>query len=563
MPLSDVCLRAASSACKFRSVIMRFSTFFLAAAILFFAPVSPAKTEIEVGQAIYERGILANGTLLSGIKANGTKVTGSEAACASCHRLSGFGTAEGGLFVPPIYKDFLFSNGGKSPIVVINPNHPMGVTLSHAPYDRSSLNQSLTHGTIPGGKTLGALMPRYQLSEKDFNALYAYLETLSARIDAGVDADVIHFASVTTPEVPETRRNLIQRETDAFVIEHNLNRLPVKRHRAVGFEGIPHQRRDWAIHHWELKGPPQTWAMQLEKLYQQQPVFAFVGGASQGHGEVIDQFCESHQVPCLLRNDPSSTPAPHHWVMRFSDGLSLEAALLSASLKRSDQQIHRVVQITDGSALASVAKRTLERQLQSHFTIKSLEAVQGVIPGESIKTIHLTQKDTVLCWCNKNTLKSLLDSPDLGQATVIASMLLLGDDRDLIPTPEGFSGAALRYLYPFELPGPRGRQLSSFYSWIRSNGFETDNEMAQSETYTGLVVVQEAMAQMLDHLHREYLLEKIESSLGMGYMFWGPYQRPSFTQDHRAAARTGYVVTLGDKGPEPVGTVLKVDVHGD
>ena len=39
----------------------------------------------------------------------------------------------------------------------------------------------------PAGQELAAIMPRYQLSEKDVVALTSYLKTLSAELSPGVD----------------------------------------------------------------------------------------------------------------------------------------------------------------------------------------------------------------------------------------------------------------------------------------------------------------------------------------------------------------------------------------
>src|SRR6516165_12423552 len=75
------------------------------------AHASPsAPTPLEVGRAIYLKGLVGSGAPLEGVReAGGPRTTGAEAACVNCHQHSGFGSGERGnqVLVPPIAGPYL------------------------------------------------------------------------------------------------------------------------------------------------------------------------------------------------------------------------------------------------------------------------------------------------------------------------------------------------------------------------------------------------------------------------------------------------------------------------
>lgn len=148
-------------------------------------PVSVPAGSIAVGRAIYESGILPDGSLLRGTQATGAVLLGSPAACASCHRRSGLGASEGSILVPPISWAVLSSPG---PHFITPGATPTGATasvswnraLTRSPYAASSLARALREGLDPDGDALMPPMPRYELSEDALASLLAYLGHLSA-----------------------------------------------------------------------------------------------------------------------------------------------------------------------------------------------------------------------------------------------------------------------------------------------------------------------------------------------------------------------------------------------
>ena len=62
----------------------------------------------ELGRRIYLQGILPSGEPLAATTMGDVELAGEPVSCAACHRRSGFGTAEGGAYVPPITTPWLF-----------------------------------------------------------------------------------------------------------------------------------------------------------------------------------------------------------------------------------------------------------------------------------------------------------------------------------------------------------------------------------------------------------------------------------------------------------------------
>ena len=141
------------------------------------------------------------------------------------------------------------------------PNAAWERALTRPAYDQQSLARSLREGIDPDGKRLVAPMPRYNLDDAAVAALSAYLEQLSSVPAPGVEPDILHLATVVTPDArPE--------QADAVV---GVLRAWSDSARASG--------KPWRLHVWELTGPSATWLAQLEDRYRQQPVFALLSGA--------------------------------------------------------------------------------------------------------------------------------------------------------------------------------------------------------------------------------------------------------------------------------------------
>ena len=94
-------------------------------------------------------------------------------ACANCHGLEGEGKREGGLVAPALKSQQLLGT------TTSNPQAKPG-------YNETTFLKAITKGINAKNELLSTAMPRYQLTDSQTQALFAYLKRLSTTADAEV-----------------------------------------------------------------------------------------------------------------------------------------------------------------------------------------------------------------------------------------------------------------------------------------------------------------------------------------------------------------------------------------
>jgi len=374
----------------------------------------------ELGRRIYELGLLPSGRPLAGTVLGDVPVAGRAAACASCHRRSGFGESEGGLWVPPVTGRALaaprrLSDASRGRLLrplyqEVHTAASRARVHAHPPrpaYDAASLAAALNGGRDPAGRALDSAMPRYRLSDADAGHLAAHLATLGSIPDPGVDAERVRFATVVTPGAEPAERQAMLETIEAYAAWRNRDVAALLArtghspwHRdelAVGY-------RRWEVDVWELAGPPATWEAQLRARARERPAFALLAGLGGGEPwQPVHAFCEAERVPCLFPSTdlPGTDPAPD-WSVYLTGGAAAEGAALGAHLAaRGDERTRggagsgegdgpgaaaaparRVVQVTAGEAgrTAAAALRSALGQVEA-VRVEDLDLVAAAAPS--------------------------------------------------------------------------------------------------------------------------------------------------------------------------------------
>jgi mono/diheme cytochrome c family protein len=479
------------------------------------APADPADT-LAIGARIYNEGKLSAGAPLRGVREGRATVVGADAACANCHRPSGLGQVEGDLQVPPIGGNFLFGKRGEQGITTMDPHVSKLFNQAHDPYTEETLMRAVRDGINSQGRRMSVLMPRYALDQAELAGLAAYLRQLSTAWSPGVTPTTIKLATVVTPDVDAARRKVFidmmraiarQKNASTVVADPKKNR----HHMVTAAEMINGTERNWDLQIWELQGPPETWREQLETRYRSQPAFALVSGLSDSSWRPVQEFCNAERVPCWFPSAQADDGEPGAYTLYFSGGVKLEAALLARSLSTAGKRPKRVIQVYRGDATGLIAARSLNRALAGSGIEVADRKIEPSAAADSLRLSvgGLGPDDALMLWLRPDDVMALgAVAPPEGESYFSGS-LAKGERAPLTAAWR----ARAHLVYPYELPARRSKNLEYFNAWRNLSRIPLVDEPMQSEVFFAMNFLTDTLAEMLDNLYRDYLIERAEQML--------------------------------------------------
>lgn len=474
--------------------------------------------ELDQGRRIYLEGILPSGAALTGTRFGNTSVSGASIACVNCHRRSGMGQVEGDIQVPPITGNFLFATGKDKQLATMDPRVSKRFNQAHDPYTDASLANAIVRGTNNRDQQMNVAMPRFNLSESELKALTAYLKQLSSQWSPGVSESNIRFAMVITPDVDPVRRKvLIDMMRTIFRQKNGSTAVATKpgvarHHMASAAELVLGTERNWTLDIWELQGPQQTWQEQLAAHYRSQPVFALVSGLSNSTWQPVHDFCEREQVPCWFPSVDLPQLTPSQYSFYFSGGVTLEADVLARHLLDQPVLPRHVVQIFHDDAVGRAASSELAQALAgSKIQVENRMLRTDLSAADSLHlaTGRIKPSDTVMFWLRPDEITALGKIRPASGKNYFSALLAKAEHAPF--SAEWKTRAHL--VYPYELPEKREANLAYFHAWLNISKLPLVDEAMQSEVFFAANFLSDTLAEMLDNLYRDYLLERAEVML--------------------------------------------------
>lgn len=517
-------------------------------AVVLVALLTALPPDPELGRRIYRDGVLPSGAPLAGTLQGDVPVAGADFGCAACHRRSGFGSSEGGAYVPPITAPVLFAERRldradlfRELYQEVQPRTVMARVRdprARPAYDDASLAVAVREGRDPTGRRLDPLMPRYALDDDDMAHLVAYLHTLSAAPAPGVDAERIHFATAFDASADAEARRAVRAVMEAYVRRKNADtagQLARPGFSPWHMDDFVGSFREWVLHEWQLEGPPSTWTEQLEAFYAERPVFAMLGGLGRQDWRPVHDFCERHEVPCLFPvTDLPVVDEEGAYALYFSRGLTLEAEALARHLGETPED--RVVQVWRGNG--AVPARALREALG--------DTVVGGELDDGTRDLLVETRPTVLVlWLDDAGLRELTDLPSSVREVYLSASLV-----DEIPTAWGDPAwrGRVRLTYPYALPGHEEPRIYRLRAWMRSRGIARTHERLQLEAYFALSIADHALMHLVESFSRDFFVESVEHE-AENALNPGVYPRLSLGPGQRFASKGCYVVRLAAEAP--------------
>ena len=490
-------------------------------------------------------------------------------SCASCHRRSGFGMSEGGVYVPRVTGPALFqprqlvrADLFRSLYQETQPkpyNARVRDPRLRPAYTPKTLAAAVREGRDPVGRTLDPVMPRYRLSDEEMGHLAAYLQGLSAVPSPGVDGETIHFATVMTEGATggadPARRKAMLDVLEAYVrwknaeTKHSAARLGFSPWYRDEFHG---SLREWKLHVWNLRGPARTWPSQLAAYYRAQPVFALLSGLGEGSWQPVHDFCEQAEVPCLFPNtDLPAVSPPGAYALYLSPGLSVEAQALARHLAESP-----------GGRIVQVYRDTDEGRVPAQALRDALGTVEerALAPGEALtsafwrRLIRETRPAILVLWLRPEdaaTLGPAADALEPVRRIVFSGGFLQGALEEAANVP-----AVLRdktwLTWPFALPGHEEPLVYRVRAWMRARRVEMSHERLQLNTWFALAVTDHALTHLVENFSRDFFVESVEEETENA-LSPGVFPSLSLGPGQRFASKGSYVVKLAPDGLEAVG----------
>jgi hypothetical protein len=521
----------------------------------------PADEAMKLGERMYREGVLPSGEPMMALVAEDIEVDSTMFSCQSCHLRSGRGSLEGTVITLPTCASWLYKPLVGREMKPIREER-LPDFLNPPPFREAYTDQLVARaiwaGKDPNDREFNWVMPRYKMSTTDMEILVHYLKNLSATFSPGVDETTLRFATVVSRDVSIGDRDAMLETLKTHIRDHNSQVRHEERraqHPPFEMEEMYSGYRRYSLAVWEVQGKPSTWTAQLEDYYREAPVFALLGGITNGEWAPIHEFCERYQVPNLLPITDYPVVSESDWyTLYFDKGAYQEGEAAARFLRRFEGPAR------DAPVVQVLRDNPASRDLASGFATARM--TMG-LPPVSDRVLAPDQMVGAAYWSRLASdhpgavLALWLEPSDLVELSALAT----AEPRPpLVFVSEGLLRekvltlpAALRPItfitHSGSLPEDVGRSRLAVESWLRAKGLPTTNFEIRARVYFLGWMLAGVVKMMRDDFYRDYFLDLVDMMRDEYYSVGAIYPRLSFGPGQRYASKGCYVVQLDDSDP--------------
>jgi hypothetical protein len=515
---------------------------------------------LKLGERMYREGLLPSGGPMEALVQGDIPVDSTMFSCVSCHLRSGLGSLEGTVVTYPIDGITLYEPMTKAWNMrwVTGSRIARSTTGDLRPaYNDETLAAAIRGGVSSKGEMLDYIMPRYPLSDKDMEILIFYLRNLSVNPSPGVTDTTIAFATIITDDVSKADREAMMGPLKVMVSASKTGRSSKMARRALASDPDDLMNKGYvqlSLASWELKGPPESWRSQLEAYYKNEPVFALVGGGSNGDWSPIHKFCEENRIPCILPlTDLPAISTTDWYTLYFSKGFYQEGEAAAKYLNGTADISHDtpVIQVyrdsERGRAMAKGFEEAwvgFDREIPETRMLTSEETVTAEF-WKQFTSLH--KHAVIVLWLGPKDLSliaSLADTPDKPKMIFLSSSLL---DKGIYDLPEKIR-KFVYITYPYRLPEDFDRYQMSPPGLRKSTKSPADYSIIQAKTIFDVMLVTKAIFMLKGYFNRDRFLEVVDMMRDETMV--SLYTSLSFGPGQRYLSKGCYIVQLTD-GPAP------------
>lgn len=508
---------------------------------------------------MYREGILPSGEPMQAVVKGDIPVSGTVFTCVSCHLRSGLGSFEGGVITPPTNGPSLFYPQELTYKTVKLDSKLYPAPIRRNAYTDESLAAALRGGVDPSGRVFNPVMPRYLLQDADMKLLVSYLKTLSVQPAPGVSDTVIRFATVVTDDVSAEDENALMAALNSIVRQKNnladqyMTNKRSARMAASMLYSSEVMFKKLSLVQWKLTGPPETWRSQLESHYRNEPVFALLGGISNGDWQPIHDFCEENHIPTLFPlTDYPSISETDWYTLYLSKGLYQEGEGAARYLNSISDTIKgkQIIQIIRNSRPGRALARGFEESLREaghqqpvNMLIENNEKLSAVTVQRELGKYP---NAIVILWDGNESpeeieiLASAANKPHM----IVVSSSYMGNNFEKIREQDRES---VFLTYPYRLPQNELFYKNHIADISKKAPLKDTAEIITKKAYAISQVLNLALMDMRGNYFRDNLLDVIGMFRDQDLPL---YERLSFGPGQRYASKGCYIVQLG-KGAQP------------